>query len=62
MGRRQKPVELNKRAAGGLIFALGLVAGLVGFMTDAYTSTVAVVLMLGIWFIGGAVVAFIKSD
>lgn len=55
-------MELNKRAAGGLIFALGLVAGLVGFMTDAYTSTVAVVLMLGIWFIGGAVVAFIKSD
>ncbi len=55
-------MELNKRAAGGLIFALGLVAGLVGFMTDAYTPTVAVVLMLGIWFIGGAAVAFIKSD
>ena len=55
-------MEFSKRAAGGLIGALGLVAGLVGFMTDAYSPIVAVILMLGIWFIGGAVVAFIKSD
>lgn len=55
-------MQLSKGAVGGLIGALGLVAGLVGFMTNAYSSTVGVVIMLGIWIIGGALVAFIKSD
>lgn len=55
-------MQFSKGAAAGLIGALGLVAGLVGFMTNAYSSTVGVVVMLAIWIIGGAVVAFIKSD
>jgi hypothetical protein len=44
-------------AVGGLIFAIGLIGGLIGFMTDAYSSTVAVLIMLGVWFIGGALAA-----
>jgi len=55
-------MQFSKVAAGGLVFAVGLIAGLVGFMTNAYSSTVGVVIMLGIWFIGGALVAFIRSD
>jgi hypothetical protein len=44
-------------AVGGLVFAVGLIGGLIGFMTDAYSSTVAVLIMLGVWFIGGALAA-----
>ena len=55
-------MRFSRGAAGGLIFALGLIGGLVGFMTNAYSSTVGVVIMLAVWFIGWALVAFIKSD
>ena len=46
-----------KAAVGGLVFAVGLIGGLIGFMTDAYSPTVAVIIMLGVWFIGGAIAA-----
>jgi len=55
-------VQFSKGAVGGLVGALGLIVGLVGFMTNAYSSTVGAVVMLAIWIIGGALVAFIKSD
>ena len=47
----------RNRAVGGLVFAVGLIGGLIGFMTDAYSPTVAVLIMLGVWFIGGALAA-----
>jgi len=47
----------RNRAVGGLVFAVGLIGGLIGFMTDAYSPTVAVIIMLGVWFIGGAIAA-----
>jgi len=51
--------ESRKKALGGLIFGVGLIALLIGAMTDAYPTTVGVISMLGIWFIGGAIVALI---
>jgi len=47
----------TRRAIVGLIFAVGLIGGLIGFMTDVYSSTVGVLAMLAIWFIGGAIAA-----
>jgi len=47
----------NKKAVGGLVFAVGLIALLIGAMTDTYTATIGVVVALAIWFIGGALVA-----
>ena len=47
----------RNRAVGGLVFAVGLIGGLIGFMTEAYSPTVAVLIMLGVWFIGGALAA-----
>ena len=44
----------RRRAIGGLVFAVGLVLGLVGYVGDAYSSSTATVLMLGVWFVGGA--------
>jgi hypothetical protein len=46
-----------KAAVGGLVFAVGLIGGLIGFMTDAYSPIVAVIIMLGVWLIGGAIAA-----
>ena len=40
-----------------MIFAVGLIGGLIGFMTDAYSSSVGVIVMLAVWFIGGALAA-----
>ena len=44
----------KKKAVGGLIFGLGLIAVLVGAMTDVYTTEIGALIMLAIWFIGGA--------
>ena len=49
----------NKKAVGGLVFAVGLIVLLIGAMTDVYTTTVGVIAMLAIWFIGGALVAMV---
>ena len=49
----------RRKALGGLIFALGLIAMLIGAMTDLYSATIGVIIMLAIWFVGGALVAFI---
>jgi len=49
----------RRKAFGGLIFALGLIPMLIGAMTDLYPATIGVIIMLAIWFIGGALVGFI---
>jgi uncharacterized membrane protein len=49
----------RRKALGVLIFALGLIAMLIGVMTDLYEVKIGVIIMLAIWFIGGALVAFI---
>lgn len=47
------------KAVGGLIFAVGLVLGLLGYVGDVYSSTVATVLMLAVWLVGGAIAALV---
>jgi uncharacterized membrane protein len=49
----------RRKALGGLIFALSLIVMLIGAMTDLYSTTIGVIIMLAIWFIGGALVALI---
>jgi hypothetical protein len=49
----------NKKAVGGLVFAVGLIVLLIGAMTDVYTTTVGVIAALAIWLIGGALVAMV---
>jgi len=51
----------NRASVGGLVGALGLGAGLVGYVGKFYSAAVATVLMLGIWFIGGAIVRLVFS-
>ena len=48
---------MTRKAVGGLVFAIGLILGLIGYMTDAYSPTVATIVMLGVWLIGGALTA-----
>jgi len=45
----------QKKAVGGLIFGLGLIAVLIGAMTDVYTTEIGALIMLAIWFVGGAI-------
>jgi Na+/melibiose symporter-like transporter len=40
---------------GGLVFAVGLMLGLLGYVGNVYASSVATILMLGVWLVGGAV-------
>ncbi len=51
--------DSRKKAIGGLIFALGLIAILIGAMTDIYSAKIGVIIMLAIWFIGGSIVKII---
>ena len=49
----------RRKALGGLIFALGLIVMLIWAMTDLYETKIGVIIMLAIWFVGGALVGFI---
>jgi hypothetical protein len=51
--------ESRRKAIGGLIFGLGLIALLIGALTDVYATTVGVIIMLAIWFVGGAIARII---
>lgn len=51
--------EGKKAAINGLIFAVGLMLGILGYVGDVYSSSLATILMLGVWLIGGALVAVI---
>ena len=44
----------KKKAVGGLIFGIGLIAVLIGAMTDIYTTEIGALIMLAIWIIGGS--------
>jgi hypothetical protein len=64
--KRERRVDRKKggmmsRALGGLVFAVGLILGLLGYMTDVYTSATATLLMLGVWFMGAAVIGAYKN-
>lgn len=47
----------RNRFFGWLVFGVGLVLGLVGYLTDMYSVSMATGLMLGVWLIGGGLVA-----
>ena len=49
----------KRKAIGSLIFGIGLIALLVGAMTDLYDTKTGVLIMLGVWFIGGALAALV---
>ncbi|MBZ9569873.1 hypothetical protein KJA16_03100 [Patescibacteria group bacterium] len=51
----------RKRGIGGLIFFIGLIAILIGGMTDIYDAKIGVLIALIIWFIGGAIARIILS-
>jgi hypothetical protein len=55
-------MKSRNTAIGGLIGAVGLIAGLIGYMTDLYSSTVATILMLGIWIVGGAIARVVLTS
>jgi len=46
----------------GLVFAVGTVLGLLGYVADVYSSTVATILMLGVWIVGGALVSLVLAE
>lgn len=54
--------EGKKAAINGLIFAVGLMLGILGYVVDVYSSTLATILMLGMWLIGGALVTLIFGE
>jgi hypothetical protein len=54
-------MEGRSAAISGLIGAVGLVAGLIGWITNLYSATVGTVLMLGIWIVGGIVMALLRG-
>ena len=48
-------MQKNKRKAiGGLVFGIGLIALLIGAMTNLYDAKIGALIMLGVWIIGGA--------
>jgi len=49
-------MNINKTTLNGLVFAVGLVLGMLGFIGDVYSNTTAIILAAGTWFIGYAVV------
>ena len=51
--------KARRKAIGGIIFGVGLIALLIGAMTDLYDAKIGALVMLGIWIIGGAVVTLI---
>lgn len=51
----------RKKALGGIVFGVGLIAILIGAMTDLYTTNIGVIIMLGVWIIGGALVALMSG-
>jgi hypothetical protein len=47
------------RLLGWLVFGVGLVLGLLGYLTDLYSGGTATALMLGVWLVGGVLTALI---
>jgi len=56
-------MNINRTTLNGLVFAVGLVLGMLGYVGHVYSSALATVLMVGTWFIGYAVVnILVKPD
>ncbi len=56
-------MDRNRASAlGSLVFTVGLVLGLLGYIGNVYPSSVATVLMLGVWLMGGAVVRLFTDE
>jgi len=51
----------RRKEINGLVFAVGLVLGLLGYVGDVYSSNIATILMLGVWIVGGALVSVILA-
>jgi hypothetical protein len=49
-------------AIGGLVFSIGLLLGLLGYVGDVYSSSVATLSMLGVWLVGGAIARLFTGD
>ena len=49
-------MNINRTTLNGLVFAVGLVLGMLGFIGDVYSTTTAIILTAGTWFIGYALV------
>ena len=52
----------RRKAIEGLIFSLGLMAVLIGALTDIYDTKIGALIMLAIWFVGGAITRIILED
>jgi len=55
-------VDKSRGAIGGLIFVLGLILGLLGYVGHLYSAGSATLLMLGMWIAGGELARFVLSD
>ena len=56
-------MNINRKTLNGLVFAVGLVLGMLGYIGDVYSAATATILLAGTWFIGYAVVnILIKPD
>ncbi|MDH3249419.1 MAG: hypothetical protein OEQ47_10675 [Acidimicrobiia bacterium] len=56
-------MDRNRASAiGSLVFTVGLVLGLLGYVGNVYASSVATTLMLGVWLVGGAVARLFTDD
>lgn len=56
-------MNINRTTLNALVFAVGLVLGLLGYVGHVYSSAIATVLLIGTWFIGYALVnLLVKPD
>ena len=55
-------MDKSRGAIGGLIFALGVILGLLGYVGHLYSFGAATVLMLTMWIAGVELARFVLSD
>ncbi|MCC6984554.1 MAG: hypothetical protein IT535_14905 [Bauldia sp.] len=61
--KRGDAMNINRTTLYGLIFAIGLVLGLLGYVGRFYSSAIATILVAGTWIIGYALVnLFFKPE
>ncbi len=51
----------RKKSVSGLVFGIGLIALLIGALTNLYTAKIGALIMLGVWIIGGALVGLVMG-
>ncbi|MFC1622573.1 hypothetical protein ACFL1Y_01075 [Patescibacteria group bacterium] len=51
--------KTKKKAISSIVFGIGLIALLIGAMTSLYDAKIGVLIMLGVWIIGGAIVLLV---